>query len=315
MGSPGMSNRVGISLKDALKLFSDETQANEWFVNRRWPNGIACLQCGSLDVQPYTSRRTTPQYQCKDCRKVFTVKTDTVMHDSKLPLSTWGLAYYLLLTNLKGVSSLKLHRDLGVTQKTAWHLAHRIRETMSEPPAPFAGPVQMDETYIGGKFKNQGTRKVGSRGRGPVEKIAVVGIKDEATNQVVAEAVKHVDQATILGILGKTVKEGIFVWTDEAQVYKVLRGLFFHGSVKHSARQYKHGKVTTNSIESFWSMLKKGYHGTYHYWSPEHLQRYLNEFTGRHNVRPLDTETQLRLNVKRSAGKRLTYKELIGKAS
>ena len=313
MGSPGMSNRAGISLKDALKLFSDESQANEWFVQRRWPNGVACFECGSLDCKPYTSRRLTPAYQCKDCRKVFTVKTGTIMHHSRLPLSTWGLAFYLLTTNLKGVSSMKLHRDLGVTQKTAWHLAHRIRETMSEPPAPFAGPVQMDETYIGGKFKNQGTRKVGSRGRGAVDKIAVVGVKDEATNQVVAKAVKHVNQQTILGILGQTVKDGIFVWTDEAQVYKVLRGLFFHGSVNHSSRQYKHGKITTNSIESFWSMLKKGYHGTYHYWSPKHLQRYLNEFTGRHNVRPLDTATQLALLVKRGVGRRLPYKQLINR--
>ena len=147
-GGPGKSYRSGLSLVGAVEMFTDPDFTQDWFVEQRWPNGIACMNCGSLNIQ----HRVKPQpFRCNDCRKDFSVKTDSIMHGSKLPLKTWGLAMYILLTGLKGTSSMKMHRDLGVTQKTAWHLAHRIRRAWAQDQSLFSGPVEIDETYIGGK--------------------------------------------------------------------------------------------------------------------------------------------------------------------
>ena len=139
--SPGKSFRKGISLMDALQEFGDEAKAEAWFVSRRWRDGIQCPYCDGDNISPRANGRKTPAYRCNPCKRDFTVKTGTIMHDSKLPLSKWAMAFYLMSTNLKGVSNMKLHRDLGITQKTAWHLEHRIRETWNYETAMFVGPV------------------------------------------------------------------------------------------------------------------------------------------------------------------------------
>ena len=152
--APGRHERKGLSLVDITRIFPDDATAERWFVNNRWPVGVGCPQCGSLNVQQRPSRKPQP-YRCRDCRKDFSVKTGTLMHNSKLGLQTWAMALYLLSTGLKGTSSMKLHRDLGVTQKTAWFLARRIRETWRERGERFRGPLEMDEVYIGGKERNK----------------------------------------------------------------------------------------------------------------------------------------------------------------
>ena len=164
---PGKSNRKGISLIEVIQQFSDEQKANDWFIERRWPDGIRCAHCESDDVTPRTSKRKTPQYHCAGCKANFTVKTGTIMHDSKLPLSKWALAFYLYNTSLKGVSSMKLHRDLSIKQKVAWHLAHRIRETWNDETERMAGPVEADESYFGGLEGNKHKSKRLKAGRGP----------------------------------------------------------------------------------------------------------------------------------------------------
>ncbi len=203
---------------------------------------------------------------------------------------------------------MKLHRDLGITQKTAWHLAHRIRETWQDKRYEFLGPVEVDETYIGGKEKNKHSNKKLKAGRGPVGKIPVVGIKDRETNTVHTVVVDVTDKATLQQIVKENTVEGAKVYTDEAAAYK---GLENHESVSHGVGEYVKGQAHTNGIESHWSMLKRGHDGTYHHMSLKHLGRYISEFSGRHNDRPLDTIDQMVNMVRGLEGRRLKYKDLI----
>ena len=310
--APGKAFRKGISLVAVVQRFSDPAEAESWFISTRWPDGVVCPFCdSSAKVMERKNRRPQP-WNCRACAKDFSVKTNTLMHGSKLPLSTWAIAYFLFSTHLKGVSSMKLHRDLNVTQKTAWHLAHRIRETLSNRPDSFSGPVEVDERYIGGKEANKHRDKKLNAGRGPVGKTAVVGIRDRTTGQVVSQAVESTDGPTLQGFVRSQTTKGAHVYTDEARAYDSLPRA--HEVVRHSTREYVNGMAHTNGVESHWALLKRGIVGTYHKMSAKHLDRYAQEFAGRHNARPLDTIEQMGRTVTGSAGNRLQYEDLIGPA-
>lgn len=305
--APGKHYRKGLSLFELTAMFPDNAAAEKWFVKTRWPNGVCCHSCGSVNVAVVRTRKPQP-YRCRDCRKCFSVKTGTLMQGSKLGLRTWAMAFYLLSTGIKGTASMKLHRDLDVTQKTAWFLAHRIRETWQDQQPQFAGPVEVDETYIGGLERNKHGDKKLQAGRGTVGKAIVAGAKDRATGKVHAAVVGDTGRETLHGFVRTTAAPGAAVYTDEHFSYQ---GLPNHKTVKHSAGEFVDGMAHTQGIESFWSLLKRGYHGTFHRISAKHLDRYVAEFAGRHNQRRSDTLAQMAAMVRGLERKRLRYKDLV----
>ena len=308
--APGRSDRNGVSLIDLFKMFPDDAAAEAWFIRTRWPAGICCHYCGSERVLVGAKHKTMP-YRCREkgCRKRFSVRTGTVLQSSKLGFQTWAIAIYLVTTNLKGISSMKLHRELNITQRSAWHLAHRLRETLTSQRVQFEGPVEADETFVGGKAKNMHrSQRQQLTGRGGVDKVAVAGIKDRQTKQVRATVVERVDAPTLQGFVTDHTAPGATIYTDDATAYAGLAG---RERVKHSVGEYVRGQAHTNGIESFWSMLKRGYVGTFHKMSPEHLHRYVAEFAGRHNRRDDDTIVQMEKMITTAEGKRLRYADLI----
>ena len=305
----GKSYRTGITLMEIVKRFDTEEKAETWFIEQRWPDGVVCPFCESLEVSPRPNRKPQP-FRCRACRKDFSVKTGTLLHRSHLPLSKWAVAYYLFATNLKGVSSMKLYRDLGITQKTAWYMAHRIRQTLTAEDDKFAGEVEADETYVGGKERNKHEDKKLRAGRGAVGKTPVVGVRQRETGRIATEVVEATDKPTLQNFVLRHTIPGTMVYTDEATAYQSIPRP--HEAVKHSANEYVRGMAHTNGLESHWALFKRGIDGIYHHVSVKHLGRYTTEFEGRHNNRPLDTGEQMGIMARGTVGKQLPYSTLIG---
>ena len=306
-----------MTMVEAVTILGNDDKAEQFFIDTRWPDGIACPNCGSIDIYECPNRKPQP-FRCRDCRKHFSVKTDTLMHGSPLSLSKWAMAMYLLSANSKGYPSTRMAREIGVSQKTAWFLDHRIREAWASGDQMFTGPVEADEAYVAGKEKNRHARKKLKSGN-MTAKTVVVGIKDRATNRVKTAVVDSVTAVSLQEFVNSNIADryNTPVFTDGHSGYRGLptknRGVVEH-SIGHYVEYVDGGDdIHTNGIESFWSMIKRGYVGIYHYFSPKHVARYALEFEGRHNNKNLSLWEQIKALVRGMVGKRLPWKKLVGK--
>ena len=290
-------------------VYSDANKAREHLEALHWPHGPVCPRCGTLDrITKLAGKSTRPGvYKCNECAKPFTVTVGTIFEDSKIPLNKWLLAFRLLNSAKKGFSAHELHRDLGITYKSAWFMAHRIREAMAGDNSPLGGPdmvVEADETYVGGKARNRATRK-------PAPKKAVVALV-ERDGMARSFHVANVNAKTLRPLIVTNVVRSAHLMTDESPVYTgVGREFSGHSSVNHSAGEYvtTGGFKHSNTVENFFSIFKRGVIGTYHHMSEAHLARYCREFDFRYNTRTLSDSERTIEAIKGVRGKRLMYRQ------
>ncbi len=279
------------TIKDLQKDFPNDDACLEWLKKYRWPEGIPCPKCGNVTKHHLMSTRKS--YSCQECGHHVHPTAGTIFHKSRTPLTIWFHAIFLMAQTRGGISAKQIERETGVTYKTAWRMCKLIRSRLTEGSNLMSGEVEIDETYIGG-------RRRGKRGRGAEGKTAVIGMAQRG-GQVKATVIGDIKSKTILPMINEAVKPGSMVYTDELRTYNRLdRTRYGHSRIMHSAKLYVAGRVHTNTIEGFWSLVKRGISGVYHSVSPQHLQTYLNEYTFRYNHRK--DETPMFLSFLRQVG-------------
>jgi len=296
-----------MNLIDVTAEFNTDDKCLDYLEKMRWPSGVACIACGSVKVsritrESKTKNKRTRLYQCleKACGHQFSPTAGTIFHDSHLPLKKWFMAIAMICEAKKGISACQIQRHLKVNYRTAWHLCHRIREAMKEPAGILKGTVEVDETYIGGRYDRR-------RKRAPYEKTPVVGLL-QRDGEVQAYKIPTASKKVLVGTVKERVAPDALVYTDTLPAYKSLPHR--HDTVNHIALEYVRGDVHTNSIENFWSLLKRGIIGSYHKVSIKHLERYLAEFTYRFNRRQEQEQLFAETTKNLLKGKTLQYKAL-----
>jgi transposase-like protein len=306
------------TLVEAIRYFADPDVCLDFMVSLRWPDGtVTCPTCGRDDVRFIPTRRI---WECrsKHARRQFSVKVGTIFEDSPIGLDKWLASIWMISSAKNGVSSYELARSIGVTQKSAWFMLHRIRLAMRDGDfGGMSGEVEVDETYVGGKarFMHKSKRKEVIKGRGTAGKTAVMGLLErhgpDGHSAVNAKVIANTGQRTLSGTVRQTVKPGSTVYTDEHAGYNYIGPSYTHEVINH-AEEYVRGKVHTNGIENFWSLLKRAIKGTYVSVEPFHLFRYVDEEAFRYNARKGTDASRFNNVVGNVTGKRLTYRNLTG---
>lgn len=299
---------------DNISKITDEDKARQMLEKMRWPSGVACPRCGSMDVYKIEAKEGSKMrdgvYRCKDCRKLktsnqFTVTVGTIFEDSHIKLSLWLMAISLMCASKKGISAHQMHRMLGITYKSAWFMCHRIRYAMQAPKTNrrMKGTIEADETYIGGKARMTGTNT------GRENKTPVVSLVQRGGN-VRSFAVAAVTAGTLKEVLLENVHPSSHLMTDELNLYgKIGKNFASHETVTHRDFEYVRGDAHTNTVEGFFGLLKRGVNGTFHHISKEHLHRYLSEFDFRYNRRKINDQQRTVQAIAGFEGKRLTYRD------
>lgn len=296
----------------AILYFSDPDRALEFLVRFRWPDGKpTCPHCESKDNSFISTRRI---WKCKGCKKQFSAKSGTIMEDSPIGLDKWLPAIWMLCGCKNGISSYEIHRDLGVSQKTAWFMLHRIREAMQDKTAnKLGGEVEIDETFIGAKARNMHKSKRAEKitGRGPDGKEIVFGMVERG-GKVIVDHVETRKKKELQSLIRERVEAGAAIFSDELKSYEGLDSDYKHQVINHAV-EYVNGNVHTNTMENFWSLLKRGLHGTYISVEPFHLSRYIDEQAFRYNNRKATDVERFTSVMSQVAGRRLTLAKLTGK--
>jgi transposase-like protein len=308
------------TLQEAIVFFSDPVNCREWIVPRRWPEGVECPRCGSKKVS-FLEKYNRWQCGARHANRQFTVKTGTIFEDSPISLDKWLMAMWQVVNDRNGISSYEVHRAIGVSQKTAWFLDHRIRHALTMGSIDkLSGEIEADETFIGGKARNMHEWKRAERitGTGGKDKTIVIGILERG-GKVRAKVVSDRKKTTVQKEVREHVKSGSALYTDALKSYEGLSE-FQHQVIDH-AIAYVDGKVHTNGLENFWSLLKRGLKGTYISVEPFHLFRYIDEQVYRYNNRkdaegePITDHARFETAVRQIVGKRLTWDHLTGKTA
>ena len=298
-----------ISTFQLFAMIPDQETARVYLESRLWPNGTTCPTCSGQDR---ITTRKGGYYRCNKCKLDFTVRTGTIFERSHVPLHKWVYAMYLVVTARKGISSMQLAKEIGITQKSAWFVLQRLREACAGKMDKLSGIIEVDETYVGGLEANKHESKKLNMGRGAVGKKAVIGLRERG-GRTIAMPIDKTDKETLQNAIYDNVELGSTLMTDEAVAYK---GLVFlqHESVNHMAGEYVRGAVSTNGIESVWALLKRSVYGAWHQVSTKHLARYVDEVAFRLNAGNVERHTLDRLDsfIIAVDGKRLTYARLIG---
>jgi transposase-like protein len=300
------------TLQEAMIYFADKKNAVDFVVELRWPDGVRCPHCQSKNLYRVATRFI---WQCKECKKQFSVKVGTIFEDSALGLDKWLCAIWMIANAKNGISSYEIHRALGITQKSAWFMLHRIRLAMQQGSLDkLSGDVEVDETYVGGKVKNMHKAKIEARekqGRGAVNKTIVMGLL-ERNGQVRTKVISKANKRTLQTEIKRHVAPGSNVYTDEFTPYQGLTPSYAHHVIEH-ATEYVRGNVHTNGIENYWSLFKRALRGTYVNCDSAHLFRYLDEENFRFNNRTTNDAKRFALALSGISGKRLTYDQLTAK--
>jgi transposase-like protein len=303
-----IENLNKLTFVELVTRFPTEASAIEFLEAVRWPSGPSCFRCGCTEVSRVKSSRKRPLLYCTGCKQQFSITTGTVMEDTKIPLNKWLMALHLMCASKKGISSLQLHRMLGITRRSAWHLSHRIREAMTDMVAPvLRGTVEVDEAYIGGKARGKGQGFKGNKtavvtmvergGRAHSHVTPEVRVTGETTTSLLEE---HIDQDATLN-------------TDESSLYRIVGQHFgHHDTVNHKEKVYsrwdrKTGRrASTNTVEGYFGNLKRQLDGTHHHVDAHNLHRYVHEFEFKYNTREINDGPRMAFTVKRVEGRRLT---------